>query len=182
MGGEWFESDIWLGIRFPRNKVRVLWNALKGEDGHLKGASQEFPVTIKFYERERHSRYEFEQAEELMYRCTGFLGIVMATASVDKLAKLQQELVAYLDANKEILSKFKITDLTPMVLGGILNNLSDCFEILGRKRKHEDDIFYDENEGFAPKFGSVEGIPSGSEPSDDGASEFSGEDSSSDDQ
>jgi hypothetical protein len=112
MGADWFEFDIFLGIRFPRNKVEALWNALKSEEGNLKGATEEFPVTIKFYERKRHSRYEFEKAKELMYRCTGFLGIVMATAAVDKLARLQQDLVVYLDANKETLAKFKITDLT----------------------------------------------------------------------
>ena len=148
MGAEWYSSHVFLGIKFPRNKARALWKALRDEKGKiLRGSSKEFPVTIKYFERKRHSRTECEDEEKTLARCTGFLGIVRESATIEELSNFRQSLVEYLEANKAILAQFKITDLNPRVLAGICNSL---FELVSDdknfKRARTGKHFYDEDE------------------------------------
>ena len=149
MGACWQTFYVLLGIEIPKKKVRQLWDALV--DGkRLKGYSDDFPVTVKLYEDETHSRTEGEDGCDTLQRCVGFFGVICKQASSERLRDLDKALAVYMEEHKDVFTKLDICNRETRVYGGIFHELWLFWErpkkrtSKGRKKNHN----YDEAESI----------------------------------
>ena len=130
MGVDWFHFYVLYGIKIRIETVPLVWEALVDNESRcLKGFTKEFPITVKMYETVTHSSTDCEGSEETLHRCMGFLGVICANASCERICEFRAGLDAYFNEHKEILIKLGIRDVSPRVYGGIYHDLSKFWDI-----------------------------------------------------
>jgi len=115
MGADWYDFKSFLGIEIPLKKVKALYRRFAGEPKSVFG--------VYIYEKEIHSRTEYEAVSDTLERCTGFLGIVEKQFSADELVALRHEFAEFLRNNRKILKEFGVEITDTVVRGGIKHNV-----------------------------------------------------------